>query len=46
MWRFFDKRRNMVMWDNRVLQLTYDRLTMIPSSNIDYEMPILNVVSF
>ena len=46
MWRFFPKKRNMVMWDNRVLQLTDDRQAMLASSNIDYEIPILNSVSF
>ena len=45
-WRFFPKKRNMVMWDNRVLQLTDDRQAMLASSNIDYEIPILNSVSF
>ena len=34
------------MWDNRVLQLTQDRLTMVPSSNQDYEIPIMNYTSF
>lgn len=34
------------MWDNRVLQLTDDRQAMMASSNIDYEIPILNSVSF
>ena len=46
MWRYIPQKRNIVMWDNRVLQLTQDRLTMVPSSNQDYEIPIMNYTSF
>lgn len=45
-WRMFPKKRNMVMRDNRVLQLTEDCQAMMASSNIDYEIPIINSVSF
>jgi len=45
-WRYFPKKRNLVMRDNRVLQLTDDCQAMLASSNIDYEIPILNSVSF
>lgn len=45
-WRFMPKKRNLVFRDNRIFQLTDDYQSLIASSNIDYEIPILNYVSF
>lgn len=45
-WRLMAQKRNIVLWDNRIVQLTEDYQALIMSSNIDYEIPILNAVSF
>jgi hypothetical protein len=40
------ERRQLQFWDNRVVQLTKDRQALLYSSNIDYEIPILQKTDF
>ena len=45
-WRYMPDKRQLTFWDNRIIQMTKDNQSLIASSNIDYEIPILNSVSF
>lgn len=44
--RFLPDKRTAVVWDNSIIQLTKDWRACIVSSNIDYEIPWLNMIQF